>query len=72
MKCESVISPVTRFADPNHLRSVWYRTGSGRSLGLFEKAIAGRTVSLNRDLTSLDERLVRRCLVASDQERKPT
>src|SRR5208282_835155 len=63
---------VRGFTDANRLRPACYRTGNGRSLGPLEKPIAERAVSLKRDLTSLDNCLVRRCLIASDQERKPT
>src|SRR5208282_3951547 len=63
---------VRGFTDANRLRPACYRTGNGRSFGPLEKPIAERTVSLKRDLTRLDNCLVRRCLVASDQERKPT
>src|SRR5579864_3452680 len=63
---------VRSFTDPNRFRPVGYRTGNGRSLGPLEKPIAERTVSLKRDLTSLDNCLVRRCSVARDQKRKLT
>src|SRR5271157_3850159 len=63
---------VRGFTDANRLHSVRYRTGNGCSLGPLEKPIAERAVALERDLTSVDNCLVRRCLIASDQQRKPT
>ncbi|MGA8345013.1 MAG: hypothetical protein WB781_23990 [Candidatus Sulfotelmatobacter sp.] len=70
MRASSIF--VRRFTHANRIPLEQYRGGNGRGLGPLEKPIAERTVSLKRDLTSLDNRLVRRCLVASDQERKPT
>src|SRR5208283_1450170 len=70
MWASSILVP--GFANANPLCSVGYRTGNGRSLGPLEKPIAERAVSLKRNLRCLENCLVSRFLVASDQERKPT
>jgi len=70
MRASSIF--VHRFIHASRLPWERNRGGNGRRLGPLEKPIPERTVSSKRCLTSLDNRLVRRCVVASDQECKPS
>jgi len=63
---------VHAFTHANRIPLERCRGGNGCSLGPLEKPIAERAVPSQRELTSFDDCVVRRCLIASDQERQPT